>query len=77
NPRLYLSALRPSHPRIISFTHHAIQKRKLFLNDDSVRRVIYLVIESASKKWSMLIQYGKQAFSHFIIAFGNGPNGHI
>ncbi|SUC46785.1 Transposase and inactivated derivatives [Providencia stuartii] len=34
---------------------HAIKKRKVFLSDDSVRKVIYLAIKSASKKWSMPI----------------------
>ncbi|VXC67569.1 hypothetical protein YERSI8AC_130088 [Enterobacterales bacterium 8AC] len=34
----------------------AIKKRKVFSTDDSVRKVIYLAIQAASKKWSMLIQ---------------------
>ncbi len=49
---------------------HAIKKRKVFLSDDSVRKVIYLAIKSASKKWSMPIQNWKQAMSRFIITFG-------
>ncbi|ENG0941151.1 IS256 family transposase, partial [Salmonella enterica] len=31
----------------------AIKKRKVFPTDDSVRKVIYLAIKDASKKWSM------------------------
>ncbi|KFT26644.1 IS256 family transposase, partial [Salmonella enterica] len=31
----------------------AIKKRKVFPTDDSVRKVIYLAIKGASKKWSM------------------------
>ncbi len=46
-------------------------------NQDSVRKVIYLAIESASKKWSMPIQNWKQAMSRFIIEFGDRLNGHI
>ncbi len=34
----------------------AIKKRKMFPTDDSVRKVIYLAIKDASKKWSMPIQ---------------------
>ncbi|TQS60402.1 IS256 family transposase [Salmonella enterica subsp. enterica serovar Typhimurium] len=34
----------------------AIKKRKVFPTDDSVRKVIYLAIKDASKKWSMPIQ---------------------
>ncbi|ECC8516535.1 IS256 family transposase, partial [Salmonella enterica] len=34
----------------------AIKKRKVFPTDDSVRKVIYLAIKGASKKWSMPIQ---------------------
>ncbi|AUX71444.1 IS256 family transposase [Erwinia pyrifoliae] len=34
----------------------AIKKRKVFPTDDSVRKVIYLAIKDASKKWNMLIQ---------------------
>ncbi len=42
-----------------SVIRHAIKKRKVFPSDDSVRKVIYLAIESASKKWSMPIQNWK------------------
>ncbi|WP_375546367.1 IS256 family transposase [Erwinia pyrifoliae] len=34
----------------------AIKKRKVFPTDDSVRKVIYLAIKDASKKWNMPIQ---------------------
>jgi len=33
----------------------AIKKRKVFPTDDSVRKVIYLAIKDASKKWNMPI----------------------
>ncbi|AFH92954.1 hypothetical protein BML2537_30950 [Providencia stuartii] len=46
-------------------------------NQDSAQKVIYLAIESASKKWSMPIQNWKQAMSRFIIEFGDRLNGHI
>ncbi|EHB40808.1 hypothetical protein SEENIN0B_00643 [Salmonella enterica subsp. enterica serovar Infantis str. SARB27] len=45
----------------------AIKKRKVFLTDDSVRKVVYLAIKDASKKWSMPIQNWRLAMSRFII----------
>ncbi|HBM0098446.1 TPA: IS256 family transposase, partial [Salmonella enterica subsp. enterica serovar Blitta] len=49
----------------------AIKKRKVFPTDDSVRKVIYLAIKDASKKWSMPIQNWRLAMSRFIIEFGD------
>ncbi|AJK18733.1 IS256 family transposase [Yersinia pestis] len=45
----------------------AIKKRKVFPTDDSVRKVVYLAIKDASKKWSMPIQNWRLAMSRFII----------
>ena len=36
-----------------SVIRHATKKRKIFPTDDSVRKVVYLAIEAASKKWSL------------------------
>ncbi len=47
----------------------AIKKRKVFPTDDSVRKVVYLAIKDAPKKWSMPIQNWRLAMSRFIIAF--------
>ena len=52
-----------------SVIRHAIKKRKLFPTDDSVKKVIYLAILSASKKWTMPIQNWKAAMSRFNILF--------
>ena len=60
-----------------SVIRHAIKKRKVFPTDDSVRKVIYLAIQSASKKWSMPIQNWRLAMSRFIIEFGDRLNSHI
>ncbi|KNC93369.1 transposase [Trabulsiella odontotermitis] len=43
----------------------AIKKRKVLPTDDSVRKVIYLAIKDASKKWSMPIQNWRLAMSLF------------
>jgi putative transposase len=47
----------------------ATRKRKLFPTDDSVRKVIYLAIEAASRKWSMPIRDWRAAMSRFMIEF--------
>ncbi len=55
----------------------AIKKRKVFPTDDSVRKVIYLAIKDASKKWSMPIQNWRLAMSRFIIEFGDRVSDHL
>ena len=55
----------------------AIKKRKVFRTDDSVRKVIYLAIKDASKKWSMPIQNWRLAMSRFIIEFGDRLSDHL
>jgi hypothetical protein len=55
----------------------AIKKRKVFPTDDSVRKVIYLTIKDASKKWSMPIQNWRLAISRFIIEFGDHLSDHL
>jgi len=45
----------------------AIKNRKLFPNDDSAKKVVYLAIEQASKKWTMPIRNWKPALNRFII----------
>ncbi|SMB29452.1 transposase [Serratia proteamaculans] len=54
-----------------------IKKRKVFPTDDSVRKVIYLAIRDASKKWSMPIQNWRLAMSRFIIEFGDRLSDHL
>ena len=52
-----------------SVIRNALKKRKLFPTDDSARKVIYLAIQSASKKWTMPIRNWKLALNHFMILF--------
>lgn len=47
----------------------AIKKRKLFPNEDAARKVIYLAIRDAAKKWSMPIKNWRLAMSRFMIMF--------
>lgn len=60
-----------------SVIRQAIKKRKVFPTDDSVRKVIYLAIQAASKKWNMPIQNWRLAMSRFIIEFGERLDGHL
>jgi putative transposase len=60
-----------------SVIRQAIKKRKVFPTDDSVRKVIYLAIRDASKKWSMPIQNWRLAMSRFIIEFGDRLSDHL
>ncbi len=60
-----------------SVIRSAIKKRKVFPTDDSVRKVIYLAIKDASKKWSMPIQNWRLAMSRFIIEFDDRLSDHL
>lgn len=60
-----------------SVIRRAIKKRKLFPNDDSARKMIYLAIKEASKKWTMPIRDWRNAMSRFIIEFEERLNKHI
>ena len=52
-----------------SVIRKAIKKRKLFPTDDSAKKVIYLAIMDASKKWTMPIRNWKTALNRFMIEF--------
>ncbi|PHM39713.1 IS256 family transposase [Xenorhabdus miraniensis] len=59
-----------------SVIRHAIKKRKVFPTDDAVKKVIWLAIQAASKKWTMPLQDWRMAMSRFIIEFGDRLDGH-
>jgi len=52
-----------------SVIRKATKKRKVFPTDDSARKVIYLAIQAASKKWTMPIRNWKAALNRFMIEF--------
>ena len=52
-----------------SVIRKVIKKRKLFPTDDSAKKVVYLAIQEASKKWTMPIRNWKTAMNHFMIEF--------
>nr|WP_267900554.1 transposase [Legionella septentrionalis] len=50
-----------------SVIRKAIKKRKLFPSDDSAKKVVYLAIIDASKKWTTPIRNWKAALKRFMI----------
>lgn len=60
-----------------SVIRKSIKTRKLFPSDDSAKKVIYLAIEAASKKWTMPIQNWKKAMNHFMIEFEEQLAPHV
>ena len=52
-----------------SVIRKVIKKRKLFPSDDSAKKVVYLAIQEASKKWTMPIRNWKMALNRFMIEF--------
>ena len=52
-----------------SVIRKSIKKRKLFPSDDAAKKVVYLAVREASKKWTMPIRNWRLALNHFMIAF--------
>jgi len=52
-----------------SVIRKSVKTRKVFPSDQSALKVIYLAIESASKKWTMPIRDWKPALNRFMIEF--------
>ena len=52
-----------------SVIRKAIRKRKLFPTEDSAKKVIYLAVTEASKKWTMPIRNWRSALNRFTIEF--------
>jgi len=52
-----------------SVIRKSIKNRKIFPNDDSAFKIIYLAIEQASRKWSMPLRNWKPAMNRFAIEY--------
>lgn len=52
-----------------SVIRKVINKRKLFPTDDAAKKVVYLAIADASRKWTMPIKNWKAALNRFMIEF--------
>jgi len=60
-----------------SVIRHALKKQKVFPTDESVKKVVWLAIQSALQKWTMPLQDWRMAMSRFIIEFGDRLDGHF
>lgn len=60
-----------------SVIRKALKKRKLFPNDEAAKKVIYLAITDASKKWTMPIRNWKPALNRFVIEFEDRLSDYI
>lgn len=60
-----------------SVIRKSVKTRKVFPSDDAALKVIYLAIESASKKWTMPIRDWKPALNRFMIEFEEQLAPHI
>ncbi len=49
----------------------------MFPTGDSVKKVVWLAIQSASQKWTMPLKDCRMAMSRFIIEFGGRLDGHF
>ena len=45
------------------------RNRKIYPNQESALKLVYMAIHEASKKWKMPIRHWKQALNHFAIMF--------
>jgi transposase-like protein len=50
-----------------SVIRKSIKNRKIFNHDDSAFKIVFLAVESASKKWTMSIRNWPSAINQFII----------
>ena len=60
-----------------SVIRKAIKKRKVFPHDDSAKKVVFLAIEAAAKKWTMPIRNWKAALNRFMIQFEDRLSDYI
>lgn len=54
-----------------SVIRSSVNKRKVFPSDDAARKVIYLTVQNASKKWTMPIRDWTSALNRFMIEFND------
>jgi putative transposase len=47
------------------------RNRKIYPNEESALKLVYMAISEASKKWTMPIHHWKQALNHFAIMYEN------
>lgn len=52
-----------------SVVRKAVKKRKVFPNEDSAKKVLFLAVQQAARKWTMPIRDWKAALNRFMILF--------
>ena len=60
-----------------SVVRKATRNRKVFPDDDSAKKVVYLAIQDASKRWTMPIRNWKPALNRFSIEFSERVTAHL
>ena len=60
-----------------SVVRKATRNRKVFPDDESAKKVVYLAIQQASKRWTMPIRNWKPALNRFSIEFGERVTDHL
>lgn len=60
-----------------SVIRKATRNRKVFPNDDSARKVVYLAIDQAARKWTMPIRNWKPVLNRFSIEYGERVTAHL
>lgn len=60
-----------------SVIRHTTKKRKIFSSDDSAKKVVYLTVMAASKKWTMPIQNWRSAMNWLLIHFDERLSNHL
>jgi transposase-like protein len=60
-----------------SVVRKATRNRKVFPDDQSALKVVYLAMQEASKKWSMPVRNWKPALNRFTIEFGERVTAHL
>jgi IS1 family transposase len=60
-----------------SVIRKSVKKRKVFPSDESAKKVIFLAVQQASKKWTMPIHNWKLALNRFAIEFPERLIGYL
>jgi len=47
------------------------RNRRIYPHEESARKIVYMAIHQASRRWTMPIRYWKQALNHFAVMFPN------
>ena len=60
-----------------SVVRKAVKKRKVFPSEDSAKKVLFLAVQQAARKWTMPIRDWKAALNRFMILFEDRLKGFV